>query len=262
MSSKTNQFWVSPCCGCPRDSKKRNILDFRFSIKGFLKFEIPCVVAISFLSGLGYLPSSLSYVIDIINMVLLLVSFPKLPASFQNCRGVAWAILLFCIFCLTSAIINLVSPVLVLWEAMCLWRLFVYFCLAMIYWEWHDFEHLMDVLLKLQIINALFVLVEFFILGCSQDTLGGLFGVEPGCNAGLNVYMCVILAWCMRRYIAKQTKTVTLATTMIACLVIASIAEIKTFYIEFLIIVLSQVYWCLVRCFQLSLRFLRMLIAS
>lgn len=240
---------------CPRDNQlqgkmlrksagnslRNRILHFRFSVCWFLKLEILFIVIVSFLSALGYLPSSLSYSIDAINIILLLISFPKLPSAFKETKSVAWAILLFCALCLASAVINLVSPVLVIWEAMCLWRIFIYICLAMIYWSWNDFERLMNLFVKLQLLNVIFVLVEFFILGLSQDNLGGMFGIEAGCNAGLNIYMCIVVAWCLRCYIAKNIKVFTLAMTMITCLLIAAIAELKIFYFEFLVIVFIQI---------------------
>lgn len=222
-------------------NRKPSLLDFRFTVKWFLKIELPLIIAISYLSALGFLPSSLSYSVDIINLVLFVFALPKMPSAFSNAKNVIWAIMLFCLVCLLSAAINFVEPQYVIWEAICLWRIFIYACLVMVYWEWDDFEQLLNLFVKLQVVNVAFILIEYFILGCSQDTLGGMFGIDAGCNAGLNVYMCAIVAWSLRCYAAERGDAVTLAMVLISCLVIAAIAEIKLFYIEFIVIVLIQI---------------------
>lgn len=96
---------------------------------------------------------------------------------------------------------------------------------------------------KMQVPNVIFVLIQYYVLGLFQDNIGGIFGVERGCNGILNVYLCIVVAWGLNLYLAKEGRLSGLLLTVLSALLIAAVAELKFFFVEFALIVAISILY-------------------
>ena len=81
--------------------------------------------------------------------------------------------------------------------------------------------------------NFFVALGQFFFFGLKGDLLGGLFGVEKGCNGGLNLFLVVMAA---RSLVLSGEGTETAGRCLAKCgaaLLVAALAELKFFFVEF-----------------------------
>ena len=85
-------------------------------------------------------------------------------------------------------------------------------------------------------VNFAVCLVQYYLMGYKQDFLGGLFGVSVGCNVYLNVFLCIVAAKSLIYFLNKREKLVSLLLKLSASFFIGALAELKFFYIEFIII--------------------------
>ena len=68
----------------------------------------------------------------------------------------------------------------------------------------HDVDRVFEFCLKLQVLNVIMGIYEYYILNVHNDYLGGIFGVDQGCNANLNGYMMIISAYAINKYLVKK----------------------------------------------------------
>jgi hypothetical protein len=90
----------------------------------------------------------------------------------------------------------------------------------------------------MQVVNCIFVAFEYLILNKKNDYLGGMFGVEHGCNGSLNIYLVIICAYAICRFATKNASLIKVALIILSSVVIAGLSEIKFFYIELAVIIL------------------------
>ena len=77
---------------------------------------------------------------------------------------------------------------------------------------------------------------SFFVLGLDRDQLGGLFSTETGGNGYTNIFFLIIVTKSIIFYLEKREKLGTCLAKCGASLVIAAMAELKFFVVEFLIV--------------------------
>ena len=106
-----------------------------------------------------------------------------------------------------------------------------------------DAEHYFKMFDIMFWINVLASLFQFFVLGLAGDYLGGIFGTEKGCNAYTNVFFVILLAKDILFYLEKKEKLSYCVLKCVAMLLVAALAELKFFFVEFaMVIVLSALF--------------------
>lgn len=226
------------------DRSFKSILNYRFTMADFLKAEILLVVVLVCLLNHGYPAGSITYLIDMVNLVLFVVSIKRIARRTHGTRSFDVPFVIFVIFCLFTSAINLVAPQLVFWEALSFGRLFIWIYLFRAYWTFSDVADVMNCLYKLQVLNAAVVAFQYFFLHLKQDNVGGVFGVNAGCNAPLNMYLCIVCVWGLSGYLSKKIKLGSMAMTFVSALIIAVVAELKIFYIELVVLILLGMLYC------------------
>lgn len=86
-------------------------------------------------------------------------------------------------------------------------------------------------------VNFLLSLFQYFVLGAKQDFLGGIFGTTVGCNAFTNVFFLLVLTHSVLAYMNKQEKAWLCLAKCAAAMIVAALAELKIFFIEFVILI-------------------------
>lgn len=125
-------------------------------------------------------------------------------------------------------------------------RFFIFFfgCILFLKAEQRDtYRKIWDVLFW---INFLLSIYQFAVMDVKLsyeggDILGGLFGTVPGCNAYTNVFLTVCVTMSILRYMNQQEKAWMCLAKCAAALILAAMAELKMFVLEFAAILVLAV---------------------
>lgn len=209
------------------------------SCKKLIYIQIIMVLCVFFLISTLHFPSFLSYVTDIINFLLLICIFKIRGAKLKQLGGkyINISIGVFIISIVLGIIFNLVSPILVAWGARNLFRGIIFFVACVKFLDEEDIEKIFKIFFCAQIINVLATLYQYFALGIKQDYLGGIFGTSQGCNGATNVFCIILLIYFGVSYINKNIPIYIFAVIGLTTLIIAALAEIKIYYMEFALII-------------------------
>ena len=219
------------------------ILVHRFNMADFLAIEFVLLFVVNFLSNIGLIPSAFTYVFDIVNLCILLSNARLIGKRVGNEPFFNVPVALFAVMAPLSGIINTIAPQYIIWQAISFSRLFVWIYLFRIFWDKDYIRAFMGFVYKMQVPNVIFVLIQYYVLGLFQDNIGGIFGVERGCNGILNVYLCIVVAWGLNLYLAKEGRLSGLLLTVLSALLIAAVAELKFFFVEFALIVAISILY-------------------
>lgn len=100
-----------------------------------------------------------------------------------------------------------------------------------------DAREYFDFFIKLFWINAVISLVQYFLWGLSGDYLGGIFGAQQGSNGYTNIFFCIIVTHSVVRYMENKESLTKCAAVCVTALLVAALAELKFFFVEFVIII-------------------------
>lgn len=190
-----------------------------------LSDAVPALSAISFFCDLIVLLFTFFLLLNIRQVL----STKRLPVMVF----LAVALLLFDLFFL---FVYGTDIFLFLWGLRNQYRFIVYFFAAAVFLKVSDLKDIFKILDYFLAINILTIFVQFFFLHYSGDYLGGLFGIERGCNSILNIFLVVELASCLSRWLNKCLDTKYFVLIFIGCFLWAAMSELKFFYIEAVVI--------------------------
>ena len=218
-------------------------MSYRFTVKDLLAAEVFVLVALDLIGDFAPAVRAFRYVLDVLNIFLLIGAIPAFGKKLKGISVFILSLALLVFYSFAVTVINRVSPVLFMWEALSFFRLFIFVVLALVYWDREYGKKILTLLFKLQPINLAFVLIQFGMLGLIQDNIGGMFGTTVGCNGPLNAYLCIVTLYALNGYISRPREVGAkwLAITIVSSLVIAAIAELKFFYVEFCVVALLAV---------------------
>lgn len=209
------------------------------SCKKLIYVQIVMVLSVFFLISIFHFPSFLSYVTDIINFLLLICIFKIRGIKLKQLGGkyINISIGAFTLSIVLGIVFNLVSPLLVAWGARNLFRGIIFFVACVKFLDEEDIEKIFKIFFYAQIINVIVTLYQYFALGIKQDYLGGIFGTNQGCNGATNAFCIILLIYFGVSYINKKVSIYIFTVIALSTLIIAALAEIKIYYIEFALII-------------------------
>lgn len=117
---------------------------------------------------------------------------------------------------------------------------FFAFCAFLRQEEGEDYLRKLDILFRL---NIPVTLVQYFLLGKAGDYLGGIFGTRQGCNAYTNVFFCIVVARSLVRFLDRQESGRSCFCKCFWALLLAALAELKFFFLEFGVIAVLAAAW-------------------
>lgn len=184
------------------------------------------------------LPDFVKYSIDISWIGLLIGMLnKKTHIMFPTVRKLLIICNVFFASTLIGFLLNFQSVFYYLWGIRNNLRFFVYFFACIFFIRAESAEYYLKFLDKVFWINAPIMMYQFFVLGYQQDYLGGIFGTDKGCNGYTNILFIIVTArailYCLNN---KESLSKCLLKCAVAIL-LAAIAELKAFFIEFIIIV-------------------------
>ena len=189
------------------------------------------------IDGLG-LPSAVKYTIDIMWLFLLLVlglNHFRMPHT-EGGRLLRVAVTFFAVS-LVGAFAAFQSPLYYLWGFRNNFRFFVFFFACVAYLRREHAQRYLEALDWLFYLNFFVAIFQYFVMGYSQDRLGGIFGVHVGSNATTVVFFSIVMAKSVLCLMNNRESIWKCGLKCVMALVISVFAELKVFFLMMLAIV-------------------------
>lgn len=211
--------------------------------KSIAFFLIGYMLLIEIFISIFHLPRNIRFVIDVVALILIFLGFQKISYALSE-KGYRWYfgyIILFIVSTILGSFFRMVPIGQVLWAIRNNY-LYILFGIIVIYlMDTHDVDKVFEFCLKLQVLNVIMGIYEYYILNVHNDYLGGIFGVDQGCNANLNGYMMIISAYAINKYLVKKMSIAKTIWVIGSCTFMAALSELKMFYVEVVLIVVCSV---------------------
>lgn len=198
-------------------------------------FALP--FAFSFLIDLLHLPSFIKYTVDAALIVLLFLAYlNKRIVLDPLVLDLMRVVLVFFAITIIGLFLEYQSIVYYLWGLRNNFRYFIFFAMCTMVLKQEDADFGMRLMDGLFYINVVVTLYQVLVLKVHQDRVGGIFGTSRGCNGFTNIYLMIIVTWYMLRYMCNKVSLLQMALQCGLSLGIAAVAELKMFFIEFVLI--------------------------
>ncbi|MBQ9849850.1 MAG: hypothetical protein IJO36_04035 [Clostridia bacterium] len=89
-------------------------------------------------------------------------------------------------------------------------------------------------------VNAAVSVFQFAVLGYEQDHLGGIFGVEKGCNAFTLIFFSVVVSKSILAFMSRKENSLLCFAKCGISLLVAAMAELKVYFIIFPFILIAS----------------------
>ena len=185
------------------------------------------------------IPSFIKYSIDVAWILLLIIMF--FHKQILICKGQTVFLLFVASWFLYVSIIyifNFQSPFYFLWGIRNNLRFYIAFMAFIYFFGEDDVLGILNFFDYIFWINICLCFFQFFILGYRQDYLGGIFGVEKGCNAYTSILFVIVISKSILEYLDGKENALKCLLKCAIALIIAAMAELKLFFILFIIIVI------------------------
>lgn len=197
------------------------------------------------LTGFLGLPKSIVYIGDILNIWLFLKAIYRFKQRGMRLKhnGVMTSIMFFSIIVLIGGLVNINSPVLLLWGIRQNFRYFIYYFSCIVFLQKQDIKKIFGltgilfwISLPLCIYEAL--IVKYPVGTIIGDYVGGIYYGIDGVNAPLNIVMIIYCTKNLIEYFKKRTSIRFIAFVLVAAIGMAALSELKIFLVELVIIAL------------------------
>lgn len=196
------------------------------------------------LTELLQLPIAVMFCIDIawfFLALLILKNGKELLRASNPVKRMLFVALLFLLSTLVGLALQYQSILYYLWGLRNNMCFFVFLFACILFLKAEDAADCLKWFDILFLINFLVTLFQFFVLGYEQDYLGGIFGVQGGCNRITNAFMMIVVICSVVRYLNQEENVWMCLAKCAAALLVAALAELKMFILEFVAILLLAV---------------------
>ena len=194
---------------------------------------------LSFLLDFLGLPSFLKYTIDIAWIGAFAFLFLKKRVSVEK-KIAPFTIFIgfFFLFLLIVYLFHFQSAFYFLWGVRNNFRFYIAFLAFALLFDEEDANSCLNLVDILFWVNAIVSLIQFFFLGYSGDFLGGIFGVDTGCNAYSLVLFGLVLSKSILKYMNQEEAPWLCFLKCGMALLLSALAELKFFFVVFMLILI------------------------
>lgn len=204
------------------------------------KFLILYCVIMNIFMIIG-VPSIISYACDLVNLLLLywvIKRFNRLLCD-TTTKWLSRIFLVLFIYCCINQIINMVPIPMVLWGCRNFYRYYILFFAILLYLSVSDIQEIMNIFYWIQIINLVYGLYKFIILGFQEDAFGG--GLFPN-GGGMNLFCLLLSLYYTNAYLNKTDSFFRMLIMILSSFLLAVFAEEKFLMLcEVLTLILSLI---------------------
>lgn len=197
------------------------------------------------LTGFFGLSKSIVYFGDILNIWLFMNALYKFRNKGFHTKGniVLLFIVIFSLIGLLSSIVNLESPILILWGIRQNFRYFVFYFSCLMYLKEKDIQILLKFVTLLFWISVPLCFYEALVVIYPRGTIvgdyvGGIYYGIQGVNAPLNIIMLIYCTTTLLNYFEKKCTFSFVTLMLTAALCMSALAELKVFLVQIVIIVI------------------------
>lgn len=194
---------------------------------------------LSFLIDFLHLPSLIKYTIDVAWVLGTVLLFLQRRVTIdRKLLPFLLFIIGFLLYTFVWYLFNFQSIFYFLWGFRNNFRFYFAFLLFCMVFTSEDIQagfKFLDVLFWINVVISFF---QFFVLHYEQDYLGGIFGVEKGCNGYSIAFFSIVLSKSILQFMNKRESAVKCFSKCIVALIISAMAELKFFFVVFAIILL------------------------
>jgi len=199
---------------------------------------------LSFFLDFLQLPGFLKHTIDLAWIGVFAFMFIRKQAYIdKKIVGITIAIVAFFVYTIAVYIFNFQSPLFYLWGLRNNFRFYIAFIAFAVFLTNDDIETCFRFLDIMFWINAAVVVIQFFVLGYEQDYLGGIFGVDRGCNAYSIIFFSIVVGKSILCFMDGKENVVNCILKSGASLIIAAMAEIKFYFLIFVLILAMSMFF-------------------
>lgn len=209
-------------------------------IKRYSRNERLLMLIIGIVLGQGLLieffglPSGIKYINDLVWTILLSeIMLNKFRMRCPQCVSLFSIVVIYFLITVVGFVLNQYSPLYYLWGFRNNFRFFVFFFACTLYLRYDSARDVLKLLSKVFYINFAVVLIQFFLLGKKMDYLGGIFGVQRGCNAKMMVLLCSFTAKRILEYYHREIGLSRFAADSLISVIIAALSELKMFIVMY-----------------------------
>lgn len=205
----------------------------------YFVFVMPFLVET--LQGFLGLPSIIKYSIDVAWLLATGLLFIRRKITIDK-KMIPFFVFVgvFVLYTVLIYLYNFQSPFYYLWGFRNNFRVYFAFILYIMFFYEEDADKCLRLMDGLFYVNAAVSFVQFFVMGYRQDYLGGIFGVERGCNAYSLIFFSIVTAKSILQFMNKQEKFILCALKCTLALVVAAMAELKFFFVVFMAILIMS----------------------
>lgn len=209
----------------------------RFLPEWIMLFIFAFPFLMSFLMDFLGLSSVVKYAVDVAYIIAALLVFARRETAVnKNISVFAMFTVIFLIYVFILYLFNFESPFYFLWGLRNNFRFYIAFLLYATVLDEDDISGCLKLMDGLFYLNAFLSLYQFFVLNYRQDYLGGIFGVEKGCNAFTIIFFSIVISKSLVNFMNKNENALRCFFKCGVSLVVAAMAELKFYFILFVII--------------------------
>jgi hypothetical protein len=203
-----------------------------------IELQINIVLYCQFFISAFHFPTAITYLTDAVSLLLAVLTFKRWSPAIRegNAKAIRWVTLVFLFWCIVTAVVNLATIKLFLWAFRNIFRYIAIYMAILAFLKMDDLKKIFRIFITAYWINIPLTLFQFFVQGYRADYLGGTFGNALGCNGRLNVFICIMLAYATCMYLSHRSSICNYAAYVISFFIIATMAELKVCFGEFIII--------------------------
>lgn len=194
---------------------------------------------LNFLQDTLHIPGVIKYTLDIaLVIVFICMLFVKEQHVYKKMLPFLVFLIGYIVYVSVTYLFQYQSIFYFLWGTRNNMRYYIAFFAFVYFFDNDDISlclKIIDILFGVHIVVSLF---QFFVLGYKWDYLGGIFGVQLGCNGNSMILLVVVCVKSLLMYMHGKERLLTSLVTCSAALVIAAMAELKFFFIIFLLILI------------------------
>lgn len=195
---------------------------------------------LNFLQDFLHVPGIIKYTIDIAWVaVFFCMIFVREQLVYKKVMPVLAFLIAYVLYVSVVYLFQYQSVYYFLWGIRNNMRYYIAFLAFVCFFDKDDIKlclKFIDVLFAAHVVVSLF---QFFVLGYKWDYLGGIFGVQLGCNGNSMILLIVVCVKSLLMYMHGKELLVTSLIKCSAALVIAAMAELKFFFVLFLFILIA-----------------------
>lgn len=194
-----------------------------------------------FLTELIRLPNVIKFASDLLIVVCMVIVISKFCVSGilhipKRSSALSLIVIGFFLYVFLGYVLNYQSIFYFIWGLRNNFRFYLAFFIFISFIKENDAKKCLKVLDYLFWLHTATTIVQYFVFGYKQDFLGGIFGVQKGCNGYALVFITIIVMRSLLSYMNGEEGSIQCFLKCAVALFLSALAELKIFFLLFVFV--------------------------